>query len=124
MVTSAQRKKSSNGAAGARKASPSSTARKPMRRSAESGIPGWTATVASIVGAGIAVGVGLYATRRQWLPKAGQWGEDLNDRFHDLRDRYASNDIDDDKWSDEQDFRADDTIGEAEPTFPDAKSAA
>lgn len=88
------------------------TASKPTRRSTTRNhnhmpeIPGWAATIASMVGVGVAVGVGLYATRRQWLPKAESWGEELNDRFTDLRDKYrghASNDHDDYDFADDAD---------------------
>lgn len=118
MTSATQSRKASNGSA--RKPA-ASKARKPAARSSQSAIPSWTATVASIIGAGVAVGVGLCATRRQWLPKAEQWSEDLNHRFHDLRDRYSST-ANDDHDAYEEGWDGIDT--HAAPSFPDAKSVA
>ncbi|KJV04979.1 hypothetical protein [Methylocucumis oryzae] len=36
-------------------------------------LPDWTSTAVSIAGAGLAVGLGLYATRKQWMPKIEEW---------------------------------------------------
>lgn len=49
-----------------------------------SGLPSWFGPVASVVGAVVAVGAGLYATRNQWLPKADEWKNDFSAAFaHD-----------------------------------------
>lgn len=39
------------------------------------------AAVMSVVGAGVAIGAGLYATRRQWLPQAGKWRDEFSAAF-------------------------------------------
>lgn len=36
-------------------------------------LPDWTPTAVSIAGAGLAVGLGLFATRRYWMPKFEDW---------------------------------------------------
>lgn len=36
-------------------------------------LPDWTSTAVSIAGAGLAVGLGLFATRRYWMPKFEDW---------------------------------------------------
>lgn len=63
-----------------------------------------TATVASLVGAGIALGFGLFATRSRWMPYAG----DLNDRMQDRWDEFAHrNDDNADEGTDyNSDYRA------------------
>ena len=38
-------------------------------------VPSWATTVASIVGVSAAIGIGLFATRKQWLPQAERWAE-------------------------------------------------
>lgn len=97
---------------GTRKTASASKARRPgnRSRSAHGRTPdmGWAATVASVIGVGVAVGVGLFATRRQWLPKAEEWGGQIADRFahgaddDDLHeydaDLDAMADRDDDDW--------------------------
>jgi hypothetical protein len=47
------------------------------------------------MGVGVAIGVGLFATRRQWMPQAEAWGEQFHDRFladsaNDYEDELAS----------------------------------
>lgn len=91
MATSTKTKNGSTSRSTARKSAPRSTAsRRPTsRRSARSRIsemPGWAATIASVVGVGVAVGVGLFATRHQWLPKAEEWGDQLASRFRHQND--------------------------------------
>ena len=46
-------------------------------------VPGWVGILASVVGAGVAVGAGLYATRNQWMPKTREWADDFNAAFAD-----------------------------------------
>jgi hypothetical protein len=60
-------------------------------------MPSMTATVASLVGAGVALGFGLFATRNRWMPYA----EDMNDRIHDRWDSFASRNDDNDDDHDE-----------------------
>lgn len=44
-------------------------------------VPTWLGAVMSVVGMGVAVGAGLYATRRQWMPKADAWKNDFSAAF-------------------------------------------
>jgi hypothetical protein len=44
-------------------------------------LPSWFGPVASVLGAVVAVGAGLYATRNQWLPKADEWKNDFSAAF-------------------------------------------
>jgi hypothetical protein len=46
-----------------------------------SGLPSWFGAVASVMGAVVAVGAGLYATRNQWLPKAEEWKNEFSAAF-------------------------------------------
>lgn len=46
-------------------------------------VPTWVATLASVVGVGVAVGAGLFATRNQWMPKAREWADDFNAAYAD-----------------------------------------
>lgn len=46
-------------------------------------IPGWLAATMSVVGVGVAVGAGLYATRKQWLPAAQDWRDNFSAAFAD-----------------------------------------
>ena len=46
-------------------------------------MPTWLTAVVSAVGIGVAVGVGLYATRHQWLSKANDWKDDFSAAFAD-----------------------------------------
>lgn len=51
-------------------------------------LPSWFGAVASVVGAVVAVGAGLYATRNQWMPKADEWKNDFSAAFaHDETDQ-------------------------------------
>ncbi|MGB5076105.1 MAG: hypothetical protein WBO17_01330 [Sphingorhabdus sp.] len=83
----APRNKTGNGS------SPKSASKKPVgvqakRKTAASTrrlpeIPSWLATVMSVVGVGVAVGAGLYATRNQWMSKAEEWRNDFSAAFAD-----------------------------------------
>lgn len=53
-------------------------------------VPGWVATVASVVGVGVAVGAGLYATRRQWMSKAEEWRDNFSAAFADDETDYEN----------------------------------
>ena len=46
-------------------------------------VPSWLGAVISAVGVGVAVGAGLYATRKQWLPKADEWRDEFSAAFAD-----------------------------------------
>ena len=52
-------------------------------RSSAYAVPSWLGAVASVIGVGVAIGAGLYATRDQWMPKADKWKEDFSAAFAD-----------------------------------------
>jgi hypothetical protein len=56
--------------------------------------PYWATTVASLVGVGVALGFGLFATRRRWMPYAEDWNEYLHDQW-DYHARDENDDRDD-----------------------------
>jgi hypothetical protein len=58
--------------------------------------PYWATTVASLVGVGVALGFGLFATRHRWMPYADDWNEYLHDQW----DHHARNENDDRDHSD------------------------
>lgn len=114
-TTTANKSKGSNGTnKSTRKptASRSQRASAPPRNSegrfrSDPSVPAWAATIASIVGVGVAVGAGLYATRRQWLPQAERWGDQIASRFRteDEDDFYGDSiaDRDDDEiWEEDE----------------------
>jgi hypothetical protein len=53
-------------------------------------VPGWIAAVVSVVGVGVAVGAGLYASRRQWLPRAAALRDDFSAAFADDETDYEN----------------------------------
>lgn len=53
-------------------------------------VPTWLAAVMSVVGAGVAIGAGLYATRQQWLPKAREFGDDFSAAYADDETDYEN----------------------------------
>lgn len=64
-------------------------------------VPTWATALASVVSVGVAVGVGLFATRKQWLPQAEEWGEQLQEKF---QDRFGRAQNDDDRFADDDDW--------------------
>ena len=52
-------------------------------RSSAYAVPSWLGAVASVIGVGVAIGAGLYATRDQWMPKADKWKDDFSAAFAD-----------------------------------------
>jgi hypothetical protein len=75
--------------------------------------PYWATTVASLVGVGVALGFGLFATRRRWMPYAEDWNEYLHDQwdFHE-RDENDDRDHTDDtppRFKDDAPPKADET---------------
>jgi len=46
-------------------------------------VPSWLGALASVIGVGVAIGAGLYATRDQWMPKAAKWTDDFSAAFAD-----------------------------------------
>ena len=82
--------KSSNGsertnAKSAGKHSPKPTQAHKAKRSRPSAyaVPSWLGALASVIGVSVAIGAGLYATRDQWMPKAGKWKDDFSAAFAD-----------------------------------------
>lgn len=66
-------------------------ARKPRaNQKLGSEMPSWLGAVISAVGVGVAVGAGLYATRHQWMPKAGAWKDDFSAAFADDETDYEN----------------------------------
>jgi hypothetical protein len=61
---------------------------RPRQRAPE--VPAWLATVMSVVGVGVAVGAGLYASRRQWLPKAQEWRDEFSAAYADDETDYEN----------------------------------
>lgn len=59
-------------------------------RKSTSTTPAWLGAVISAVGVGVAVGAGLYATRHQWMPKAGEWKDDFSAAFADDETDYEN----------------------------------
>jgi hypothetical protein len=51
-------------------------------------VPTWLAAVMSVVGVGVAVGAGLYASRRQWMPTANDWRDNFSGAFADDETDY------------------------------------
>jgi hypothetical protein len=62
----------------------------PQRQRSASDAPAWLATVMSVVGVGVAVGAGLYASRHQWLPKAKEWRDDFSAAYADDETDYEN----------------------------------
>ena len=53
-------------------------------------VPSWLGALASVIGVSVAVGAGLYATRHQWMPKAGAWKDDFSAAFADDETDYEN----------------------------------
>lgn len=51
-------------------------------------LPDWTSTAISIAGAGLAMGIGLFATRRYWMPKMDEWQRPYSAAFSDDETDY------------------------------------
>lgn len=101
--TTAKPSRASNrSSADTRRASNGAQQRRNARRS---NAPYWTTTVASLVGVGVALGFGLFATRRRWMPYAEEWNEYLHERW----DHYAHADHAND---DHSDFNAEDSAND------------
>ncbi len=82
--------KNANGSARANAKPAGKPSAKPMqarkaRRSRLSAyaVPSWLGALASVIGVGVAIGAGLYATRDQWMPKAAKWSDDFSAAFAD-----------------------------------------
>jgi hypothetical protein len=53
-------------------------------------MPSWLTAAVSVVGVGVAVGAGLYATRRQWMSKAQEWRDEFSAAFADDETDYEN----------------------------------
>lgn len=53
-------------------------------------LPDWTSTAVSIAGAGLAVGLGLFATRHYWMPKFESWQHPHAAAFSDDETDYRN----------------------------------
>lgn len=101
MVTATQQtssnKSGTNGANGSaaktRKAGASAPKRKSdgrFRKQRTTNMPSWLTAAVSILGVGVAVGAGLYATRKQWMAKAEEWRDDFSAAFADDETDYEN----------------------------------
>lgn len=89
--SSTARKASSNGAAS--KKSPTHSASRPQSKRSNGrrqqymakmpAVPTWLGAVISVVGVSVALGAGLYATRRQWMSRAEEWRDNFSAAFAD-----------------------------------------
>lgn len=52
--------------------------------------PSWLTAAVSIIGVGVAVGAGLYATRKQWMSKAEEWRDEFSAAFADDETDYEN----------------------------------
>ena len=82
--------KSSNGSertnaksAGKNSPKPSQAHKAKRSRPSAYAVPSWLGALASVIGVSVAIGAGLYATRDQWMPKAGKWEDDFSAAFAD-----------------------------------------
>ena len=82
--------KSSNGSertnaksAGKHSPKPSQAHKAKRSRPSAYAVPSWLGALASVIGVSVAIGAGLYATRDQWMPKAGKWKDDFSAAFAD-----------------------------------------
>jgi hypothetical protein len=57
---------------------------------ASSTLPKWLTVGASVTGAVLAVGATLFATRKEWLPRAKQVGEWVEDSVHEQLENVAT----------------------------------
>lgn len=88
--------KANNGTShGARKSSPKSAKATPgrknngrFRKQGGSEMPSWLTAAVSVIGVGVAVGAGLYATRHQWMAKAEGWRDEFSAAFADDETDY------------------------------------
>lgn len=86
--------KTSNGArkapAKSAKANPGRKNDGRFRKKRASEMPSWLTAAVSVVGVGVAVGAGLYATRHQWMSKAQGWRDEFSAAFADDETDYEN----------------------------------
>jgi hypothetical protein len=97
MVTATQPKSAatgSNGGAPGRAKAPNANLKRKsdgrFRKQHGPELPAWLTTTVSVIGVGIAVGAGLYATRRQWMSKAEEWRDNFSAAFADDETDYEN----------------------------------
>jgi hypothetical protein len=61
-----------------------------FRKQRGSDMPSWLTTAVSVIGVGVAVGAGLYATRHQWMSKAEAWRDEFSAAFADDETDYEN----------------------------------
>ena len=94
--TKSSAKRSNGSSSGPRKTRASAQQDTPKRKSdgrfrrENAEMPSWLTAVVSIVGVGVAVGAGLYATRKQWMSKAEAWRDDFSAAFADDETDYEN----------------------------------
>lgn len=94
--SSSTRKTSSNGAAAKELRMRSASRAQPKRPASRRKqyiakmpeVPTWLGAVISVIGVGVAVGAGLYATRRQWMSRAEEWRDNFSAAFADDETDY------------------------------------
>lgn len=61
-----------------------------FRKTTATELPSWLAAAMSVIGVGVAVGAGLYATRHQWMPKAEGWRDEFSAAFAEDETDYEN----------------------------------
>lgn len=61
-----------------------------FRKQRNSDMPAWLGTAVSVIGVGVALGAGLYATRRQWMSKAEAWRDEFSGALADDETDYEN----------------------------------
>jgi hypothetical protein len=61
-----------------------------FRKQRASEMPSWLTAAVSVVGVGVAVGAGLYATRHQWMSRAQGWRDEFSAAFADDETDYEN----------------------------------
>lgn len=66
------------------------TVRKGLASRSSRALPKWLTIGASVTGAIVAVGATLFATRKEWLPRAKQLGEWVEDSVHEQLENVSN----------------------------------
>lgn len=61
-----------------------------FRKQRSTEMPSWLTAAVSVLGVGVAVGAGLYATRGQWMSKAQAWRDEFSAAFADDETDYEN----------------------------------
>lgn len=89
-TTKATNGTSNGGRKSTAKATPSRKNDRRFRKQRGSEMPTWLTTAVSVIGVGVAVGAGLYATRHQWMSKAEAWRVEFSAAFADDETDYEN----------------------------------